>query len=355
VDLEPALDDARRRLATFLGADAEGLAFLPNATTAVNTVLRSLRLEPGDQLLVTDHAYNAVRNALAVVAEAAGAQVITVPLPFPGVSADAVEAAIIDAVGPRTRLAVLDHVTSATAMVLPIERLVPALQARGVAVLVDGAHAPGMLDLDLAALNADYYAGNLHKWACAPIGTGFLHVRADHLPTVRPLVISHGANSPRTDRSRFRLEFDWLGTSDPSAYLAVPTAIDFLGGLLPGGWPAVRARNHALALAGRNLLVGALGIPKPVPDDMIGTMASVPLAPETGPYVVQGVDLASDPVYFGLLREHRIQVMVTPWPQRPEPGPWRRLVRISAALHDDIEQMEALAAALPAVLAAPTA
>src|SRR3989442_6443823 len=276
-DWEALLDAAGRVLAASLGAEPEGLVFVTTAPTAVNAVLRSLALAPGDQLLVTDHAYNACRNALDFVAAAARAEVVVVPVPFPLASADAVVEAVLARATPRTRLALLDHVTSPTGLVLPIERLVRELAGRGVDTLVDGAHAPGMLPLDLGALGAAYYAGNCHKWLCAPKGAGFLHVRRDRRGGVRPVVISHGANNPRTDRSRFRLEFDWTGSHDATPYLCVPEAIRFLGGLLPGGWPELMARNRALALEARRVLCEALGVAPPCPEEMIGSLATVPL------------------------------------------------------------------------------
>jgi isopenicillin-N epimerase len=349
-DLEGLLDDARAILGAFVGADPDDLAFVDNATTGVNAVLRWLPLEPGDELLTTDHEYNACRNALEAVAAAAGARVVVTPIPFPTASAADVMERVLAAVTPRTRLAVLDHATSATALVLPVEELVRELMEREVDTLVDGAHGPGMLDLDLERLGAAYYAGNLHKWVCAPKGSAFLHVRRDRQARTHPLVVSHGMNSARTDRSQFRLEADWTGTRDPSAWLAMPTALDLIGGLVPGGWPSVRARNRDLALRGRDLLCAALDIPSPAPDAMIGCMASVPLREEPATGRVQGVDLYGDPVHDALL-ERGLQVMVTPWPQRPESGPWRRLVRISAALHNDLAQFERLAATLPQVLA----
>src|SRR5213083_2109022 len=241
-DLEPLLDDARSALAAFLGADPEGLVFVTNATTAVNAVLRSLALAPGDQLLVTDHAYNACRNALDFVAVAARAEVVVVPVPFPLASADAAVEAVLARATPRTRLALLDHVTSPTGLVLPIERLVRELTGRGVDTLVDGAHAPGMLPLDLGALGAAYYTGNCHKWLCAPKGAGFLHVRRDRQDGIVPTTISHGLTYPRTDRSRFQLLFGRTGTSDPTPALCVPTALRFLPSLVPGGWPEVISR-----------------------------------------------------------------------------------------------------------------
>jgi isopenicillin-N epimerase len=348
-DLEGLLDDARATLGAFVGADPDDLAFVDNATTGVNAVLRWLPLAAGDEVLVTDHEYNACRNALDAAAATAGTRVVVVTLPFPTEGPENVMARVLAAVTPRTRLAVLDHVTSATALVFPIEDLVAELAARGVETLVDGAHAPGMLDVQLDRLGAAYYAANLHKWVCAPKGAGFIHVRRDRQADFHPLVVSHGANSPRTDRSRFRLESDWTGTRDPSAWLAVPTAIELIGGLLPGGWPAVRLRNRDLALRGRDLLCTALATTAPAPDPMIGSMASVPLPVEEAAGQVQGVDLYGDPVHHGLLARG-IQVMVTPWPQRPGGEPWRRLIRISAALHNDLDQYRRLASALLEVL-----
>ena len=349
-DLEPMLDAERGALGAFVGADPDDLAWVDNATTAVNTVLRWLPLEPGDELLTTDHEYNACRNAMDAVAEHAGARVVTVALPFPTGGPEEIIGRVLEAVTPRTRLAVLDHVTSATALAFPLDELVPELASRGVDTLVDGAHAPGMLDVDIDRLGAAYYTGNLHKWVCAPKGAAFLHVRRDRQAGIHPLVVSHGLNSVRTDRSRYRLEADWTGTRDPSAWLSVPVAIDLLGGLLPGGWRAVRLRNRDLALRARDLLCASLSVAAPAPDAMLGSMAAVPLPGEQEAGAVQGVDLYADPVHAALLARG-LQVMVTPWPQRPDGGRWRRLVRISAALYNDLDQYARLAEALGEIAA----
>jgi isopenicillin-N epimerase len=352
--LEPELDRARAALGAFIGADPDDLALLANATSGVNTVLRSLMFDPDDEILTTDHEYNAVKNAIEFVAARAGARMVVAEVPFPSAGPDEVIERVLARVTPRTRLAVIDHVTSATGLVLPIERLVPLLAERGVETLIDGAHAPGMLPLDLAtlaALGATFYTGNLHKWVCAPKGAAFVWVRRDRQAAIRPLTISHGANDPRTDRSRFRLEFDWLGTGDPSPWLAVPDAIRFGEELLPGGWGALRDRNRALVLRARDLLCSALGEQPPAPDEMIGSMASLPLAWETRPGTVQGVNLYDDPVHAGL-DGAGFQVMVTPWPQRPDGRAWRRLVRVSAAAYNQAGQYERLAAMLPGVIAA---
>lgn len=332
---EPLLDAARDALAAFVGADADDLVFVPNATTGVNTVLRSLPLGPADELVVTDHEYNACRNALDAAAERTGARVVVAPVPFPLHAPDQVIEAVMARVGPRTRLVLVDHVTSQTGLVLPIAPLVSELAQRGIDVLVDGAHAPGMVPVDLRSLGAAYYTGNCHKWMCAPKGAAFLHVRRDRQGPIRPLTISHGASSPRTDRSRFLLEFGWTGTLDPSAYLCVPDAIRCMGALLPGGWPALQEHNRATALAARALLCEALGCPPPSPDSMIGALASVPLpdAPSS--------PLRPDPLPEALMDRWAIEAMVVPWPASP-----RRLLRISAQIYNDRPQYERLVSAL---------
>jgi isopenicillin-N epimerase len=337
-ELEGLLDGARAALGAFVGAEPDDLAFVPNATTGVNTVLRGLELAPGDELLTTDHAYNACRNAVDAVAARAGARVVVAPVPFPLGGPEQVTEAVLARTGPRTRLALVDHVTSPTGLVLPTERLVRELAARGVDALVDGAHAPGMVPLDLRALGAAYYAGNCHKWLCAPKGAGFLHVRRDRQAGVRPLVISHGANSPRRDRSRFRLEFDWTGTADPTAYLAVPEAIRYLGSLLPGGWPALMAHNRATALAGRDRLCATLGVPAPAPDAMIGSLAAVSLPPGLPP-APDGTE--RDPLHTVLLERFGIEAPVFTWPALGA-----RILRVSAQLYNTPADYERLADAL---------
>jgi isopenicillin-N epimerase len=341
-ELEPLLDEARSALARFVGADSDDLAFVPNATAGVNTVVRSLRLLPGDEVLTTDHAYNACRNALRVL-EPAGVRVVTAAVPWPGVTPAQVTDAVLAAVTPRTRLALIDHVTSPTGLVFPIETLVRALAERGVDTLVDGAHAPGMLPLDLRRIGAAYYTGNCHKWLCTPKGSGFLHVRRDRQEGVLPLAVSHGFNSTRTDRSRFRLLFDWGGTDDPTPFLCIPEAIRFLGTLLPGGWPALMQRNRELALAGRDVLCEALAVPPPAPAEMIGSLAAVPLPDSGGPPPPAGS--MNDPLQAIVYERHRIEVPIFVFPRHP-----RRLVRIAAQVYNSRPQVERLARALKEVL-----
>ena len=332
---------ARGALARFVGADADDLAFVNNATSGVNTVLRSLRFKSGDELLVTDQEYNACRNTLNYVAELSGAHVVVAPVPFPLKSADEIVTAIVSRATPRTRLALVDHVTSQTGLVFPVARIVKELAARGIDTLVDGAHAPGMLPLDLRALGAAYYTGNCHKWLCAPKGVALLHVRRDRQELVRPLTISHGANQPlAAGGTRFRAELDWTGTFDPSALLCVPEVIETLEKLVDGGWPALMKSNHALALEARTILCETLGVAPPAPDDMIGSLAAVPL-PDDAATPAHGVE----PLQNRLFDESRIEVPIICWPAPP-----MRLVRVSAQIYNHPQQYHYLASELRRML-----
>lgn len=333
-DVEELIDQARVDLAEFVGADSDDLAFVPNATTGINTVLRSLNFKPGDEVLTTNQEYNACRNALNFVAEWTGVRVVVAEVPYPIVSSHQIIEPILQAVTSRTQLALLDHVTSQTGLVFPIRQIVQALRARGVDTLIDGAHAPGMLPLDLAAIGATYYTGNCHKWMCSPKGAAFLYVQRDKQPQIRPLTISHGANSPRRDRSRFRLEFDWTGTDDPTAYLCVPEAIRFMGSLLPGGWSELIEQNRAKALAARQQLCQMLKIAPPSPDEMIGSLVTLPLS--EGSYTE---------LQNALLNRFRIEVPIVPYPNEP-----KRLVRISAQIYNTPEQYEYLGRSLQELL-----
>ena len=343
-DLEDLLDRARQALAKFLGAKHDNLVFVPNATAGVNTVLRSLRFKAGDELLVTNHEYNACRNALNFAAERSGTKTVVAHVPFPVQSPNQVLEAVLNSVTPRTRLVLIDHVTSQTGLIFPLAELIRELDARNIDVLVDAAHAPGMIPLNLEKLRPTFYTGNCHKWLCAPKGAAFLYVRPDRQKDVRPLSISHGANSPRTDRSRFLIEFGWTGTWDPTAMLSVPAALEMIGSLLPGGWKQIMARNHQLAVEARAVICEVLGIEPPAPNDMIGSLASIPLpaAQKTKP---SKSPLYLDPLQDALMNEAGVEVPIIPWPAPPA-----RLLRISAHLYNSLPQYQVLAEALRKVL-----
>ncbi len=324
--LPARLRAVRQDLAGFLGSDTADLVLVPNTTTGVNAVLRSLSFDPGDELIITNHTYAACRKTAEFVAARSGARLVVAKLPFPLRSEDEIVAAVLSSVSPRTRLALLDHVTSPTALVLPVAKLVGELRARGIETLVDGAHAPGMVPLELMKLGAAYYTGNAHKWLCAPKGAAFLHVRRDRQPGIHPLVISHGYPGG------FQPEFDWVGTCDPTPWLCIRESLRVIGSLLPGGWPEVMARNRALALRARHLLLDSLGMESPCPETMIGSMASLPLPAGQDGSPVSRLDLKGLHAWF---RERGVETWLS-----PEPVP---ILRISAQLYNHLDQFRRLA------------
>jgi len=342
-ELDELVASALAETANFVGVDPDDLVFVPNATTGVNTILRSLSFEAGDELLTTSHEYNACRNAMEFVAGRSGARVVAVDVPFPVASSDEVVERLLDGASDRTRVAVIDHITSLTGMVMPIARIVRALAERGIDTLVDGAHGPGMVPLDITGIAPAYYTGNCHKWLCAPKGAAILYVRRDLQPSIRPLAISHGANSKRTDASRFQLEFGWTGTVDPTAYLCIPESMRFMGSLLPGGWPELMERNRELALRARRLLCDALGVAEPCPENMIGTLASVPLGPGTFHFTTTA--LAFDELDTVLREEYGFEVPVLAYPDGPS-----SIIRVAAQIYNSIEQYAALADTLKILL-----
>ena len=248
--LPDALRANAERLGVFIGADGRDIAFVENATAGCNAVLRSLSLQPGDEIVVLSHVYGAVQNTVSYVAERSGAHVIECEIPFPQPSAERIIANLADTVSKRTRLAVLDHISSHSALVLPLESMIAVCREAGVPVLVDGAHAPGQIELNLNALAADWYVGNCHKWLMAPKGCAFLWARPDRQQNLHPVTISHGLGRG------FVEEFDWTGTRDPSAFLSVETAIDFHDRL---GGAALRSRNAHLAQRAAAIVAGHFG------------------------------------------------------------------------------------------------
>ncbi len=328
-ELPAALASARAEVGEFLGASEGSLAFVRNATSAVSTVLAAFPLEPGDRVLLTDHGYGAVRIAADRFAGDRGVAVDTVHVPLQADDAEAA-AAVLAAAGERTRLVVLDHVTSPTARRLPLVPLIPALQERGVAVLVDGAHAPGMLDLDLERVGADFYVGNLHKWVCAPRGTAVLHAASRWRPALRPLVASWA------EHEGFPLAFDDTGTEDPTAWLSAPRALRVLAQL---DLERLRRHNVELAVLGQQEVARALDLPAAdLPRDAAVSMQLVPL-PEG--IAATREDAAALQDRIGT--ESAVEVAITCWAGRG-------FVRLSAHAYNAPADYRRLAADLPSLL-----
>ena len=335
---ETRLEPSRERVAQFLGAHPRDLVFVTNATSGVNAVVRSLKLRRGDELLTTSHDYNACHNVLIESALRADARLVVASLPFPLTSVEQVVDTILGAVTPHTRLALIDHVTSPTALVLPVARIARELAERGVDTLVDGAHAPGMLPLDLDKLGVAYYTGNLHKWTCAPKGTAFLWVRRDKQAGVQPGIISHGNNTTRPGYSTFQDRFDWAGTFDPSGWFCAGAAIDWLGQRLPGGWPELYRRNRDLAIQARQLLCDRLEVAPPCPESMLGAMATLPLPARFQDRPKLG---KLDPEQLRLYDEFGIEAPFMRFGQ-----PAGRYFRVSAQLYNTLAEYAYLAEAL---------
>ncbi len=329
-NLQPRLRRAAADLAAFLGADVADLVFVENATAGVNAVLRSLRFSPDDAILITDHTYAAVRNAVRYVCARSGARLIEAKVPFPLSDSGAVVRSVAQALTPRVKLAVLDVVTSPTALVLPIAALVESCRAVGARVLVDAAHAPGMIALNVPGLGADWVAGNAHKWLFAPKGTAFLWAHPAAQEDLHPLVISHGFGQGLAE------EFDWTGTRDPSAWLSISAAIDFYRAMGDG---RLREHNHALALRAAALLAERWGAGIGGPAAMTGSMATVRL-----PGVHAASREGAERIHNLLWERHRIEVPVIPFAG----ALW---ARISAQVYNAIEDYARLAAAVPALAA----
>jgi isopenicillin-N epimerase len=328
-EMPTALAAARGEVAAFLGAAEGSLAFVPNATTGASTVLAGFPLEGGDAVLVTDHSYGAVRIAAHRFAADRGARVDTVHVPLTASDGEAVDA-VLGAVHDRTRLVVLDHVTSPTARRLPLTELVPAVQERGAAVLVDGAHSPGMLSVDLEAMGADFFVGNLHKWCCAARGTAVLHASARWRGSLRPLVASWG------EADGFPLAFDDTGTDDPTPWLSAPLALRVLERL---GWDRLRRHNVELAVVGQQAVAAAIGVPAgDLPRDPAVPMQLVPL-PEG--LVTSREQAAALQDRIG--EESAVEVAITFFDGRG-------FVRVCANAYNAPADYQRLAAELPALL-----
>jgi isopenicillin-N epimerase len=279
--VEKPLLAARDVMADFVGAGRDDLVWVDNATYAMNVIAASCTLKHGDEVLLTDHEYGAVKRIWDRACRRAGARLAEVSLPLPVESVEQLVDAVTDAMTERTRLLVISHITSPSAIILPIEKICPVARSRGVRVCIDGPHALANLPLALAELDCDYYACSCHKWLCAPPGTGFLYVHPRHQSTIQPVVLSWGRVLPQVPRT-WQDEFDWIGTRDLSALLSVPTAIDFLAGI---GWEAFRRRTHFLAQQARQKITRLTSLEPLVPDSpqWYGPMITLPV-PSGDPY-----------------------------------------------------------------------
>jgi isopenicillin-N epimerase len=298
--LPELLAQARARLGEYVGTSAENVVFVPNATHGINIVARSLNLQPGDEVLGTNHEYGAVNNTWRFLCEKTGARYINHPIPVPLTTPEAFVDALWEGVTERTRVICISHVTSPTALRFPVELVGRRAKAAGIITVIDGAHAPGQVDLQLDQMDVDFYTGNAHKWLSSPRGAGFLYARPERQDLIEPLIVSHGWSRRKPDSSQFLDYLSWTGTDDPSAYLSVAAAIDFQ---MQNDWPTVRAACHNLLLEAQHRIL-ELSDQEPLsPDSMWVQMCSIPLP---GPSTA----------YQELWDKYRIVVPIVDWNDR---------------------------------------
>ena len=344
-DLEMLIDGFRSKIAGFINCHAHDVAPICNATFALCTILANIDWKQGDEVIVTDHEYGSIGNELERFVARYGIKVVKAVIPYPIQDPSEVTEQYLAAVTPKTRLAIIAHITSTSSMIYPITPIITELHAKGIDVLLDGAHTPGQVPFDWSALKPAYFVGSGHKWLCGPKGTGFMVVRADKQPGFRPLALSSRANKIRPDRALFLRDFDYQGTDDYTDLLTIPHSMDAVSAMLPGGWPAVMRANHELAIKGRNILANALSVEPMTPDSMVGSMATL-LIPEPPAKLLSRPTRYDDALQDVLFEKYQIVVPI-----------WRlastdqRLVRISAHLYNTTDDYEYLASALKTELA----
>ena len=328
---ENLMHEARAALGAYLGADADDLVFAPNATTALNIVARSLALSAGDEILTTDHEYGALDRTWQFLCQKWGARYVRRPVALPIESADAVIEAIWAGVTPRTKVLFLSHITSPTAIILPVRELIARARAAGIITVIDGAHAPGQIPLDLETLGADFYAGNCHKWMMTSKGSAFLYARREVQSLLEPLVVSWGWEADEPGPSRFIDHHQWQGTNDIAAYLSVPAAIRFME---EHDWPAVRERCHELLRDARRRVGELAGVEPITPDssDWFAQMAAIPLPA-----------CDSERPQSRLYDEFAVEVPIIEWNGR-------QFVRVSIQGYNTPADVDALVSALRSLL-----
>ena len=331
--MPPLLAEARRLLGRFVGTSADNIVFIENATAGMNAVAESVRLQPGDEVLTTDHDYGAVVRIWQRACDLAGARLVVQPVPVPVESSEALIAAVMAGVSDRTKLLVFSHVTSPTALIFPAAELTRQARQRGLVVCIDGPHAPAMIPIDLDQIDCDFYTASCHKWLSGPFGSGFLYAHQRVQATVRPAVLSWGRHPPNQPTpASWTDEFTWAGTRDPATYLAVPAAIDFL--VREVGLDAFRQRTHSLACLARQSIEELTGMPGIVPDSpgWYGSMITLPPPPGDA-FALQDA----------LWQRHRIEAPIIAWNGQ-------RYIRVSFHLYNDEGQIKLLVACLQKLL-----
>lgn len=342
-DYEEDYLKAQFALAEFTGCSPADLVFVSNATSGVNTVLKSLDLKHGGEILFTNQIYPACRNTILFLHHTKGISYKEVKINLPVTVQEEVVNQIMENVNENTRLALIDHVSSLPGMVFPVKEITEKLQSRGIEVLIDGAHAPGMIPLNISEINPDYYTGNCHKWLCTPKGSAFLYVKKDRQEKIHPLVTSRINLDNGQYKSDFQLEFSWQGTVDPGAVLTIPVALDFLKSLDDKGIEGLMKRNKKLVFDAAEMICGEFGITMPYLEEMTGSIYGIPFFRDEviNETPVNKRSSLQEILFF----EYNIEVMVSYWENPPD-----RLLRISAQAYNSPAQYEYLLSSLIKIL-----
>ncbi len=340
-ELPHLLEESLETLCNFINSPYESTVFIKNATTAANAVLKSVNFANNDEVVTTNLIYASCRKALDHITSQKGVKVHKVEIPFPANDNTTIFNKVMEKVNERTKLIFIDHITSETATIMPVEMIIEAASKRGIEVFVDGAHAPGMIPLDISKLKPDYYTGNCHKWLYTPKGSAFLYVNPQKFDQMVPTVISNHYNDGKTPAQRFRNSFDWSATMDYSGYACVGKTIEYLEKEVEGGWKEIRKRNHALALKGRDILTDMLNLSPTVPDQMTGSIVTMKLGSKSLKDPKTGLDI----VQIELLDKYKIEALITTLYPTDE-----RIIRISAALYNNEEGYVKLGKALKEIV-----
>lgn len=336
------IQESKSCLAQYVGTSNHNIIFTPNTTTGVNTILNSLTANAGDHWLNTNHGYGACNRAFAHYAHKQRCVLDTVIIDYPITDASHILTAIEAAITPHTTTALIDYITSASAIIFPIAEIIALLHSKGIQVIVDAAHAPGMVPFAIDELKPDYLVANCHKWLCSPKGSAFVYVAPQHQEHIHPLIISHYNDVAPTSPMHWSNQYMWDGTHDYSAYIAVQHAINYLPTILGTGWLGVMNHNKSLALQGATIIANKLSVALPAPDHMLGSIINIPLPQGiVGDYAFHSTTQFKDM----LLSKYGIEVPINFFPVAPT-----QWLRISAQLYNSIAQYEYLAHCLLAEL-----
>lgn len=334
---------AQSVLAGFTGCSPDDLVFVQNATQGVNTVLKSLDLKKGDEILFTNQIYPACRNTILFLNYSGGVSYSEVKINLPVTDTEEIINQISESINENTRIALIDHISSLPGMIFPVKEITGELQRRGIEVLIDGAHAPGMIPLNISGINPDYYTGNCHKWMCTPKGSAFLYVRKDRQEKIHPLVTSRINAENGVYKNDFQLEFSWQGTVDPTAVLTIPFAIEFLNSLDENGIDGLMKRNSKLVFNAAKMICEEFEIPMLYPEEMTGSIYGIPFFQDD--VIFESSVNQRSRLQETLFSDYNIEVMVSYREKPPD-----RLLRISAQAYNSPVQYEYLLSSLIKIL-----